>query len=93
MYCENFVVQSDPPNQPRVFSFVYGPPIWNAKANFWYELKSCGNAFVGPCLYLGDFNAILNQHDKLGGKASRFHLNVRGHELVPLECWHDGFGF
>lgn len=71
MYCENFVNQSGPPNQPRVFSFVYGPPIWNAKANFWYELKSCG-----PCLYLGDFNAILNQHDKLGGKASRFHLNV-----------------
>lgn len=35
--------------------------------NFQYELEAVGNSFTGPWLYLGDFNALISQSDKMGG--------------------------
>jgi hypothetical protein len=59
---------SDPPHQPWILSCIYGPPYHNDKALFWESMCSIGNLYDGPWLCIGDFNMILNQSDKKGGR-------------------------
>lgn len=64
----NLVVNSNPQGHPCLLSFVYGLTLRNEKAAFWYDLSCRGNDFAGPWLCLGDFNAIMHQNDKWGGR-------------------------
>lgn len=48
---------------------MYGPPIPTLRADFWESLTTIGIAFFRPWCLIGDFNALLNQEDKLGGRS------------------------
>ncbi|XP_075636492.1 uncharacterized protein LOC142608684 [Castanea sativa] len=64
----NVLVFSDPPNSPWMLSLVYGPPYSSLKANFWQSLENSINSFGGAWIGIGDFNYILSQNEKLGGR-------------------------
>lgn len=64
-------MKSDPVGVPWLLSFVYSPTIWNEKPHFWYELECSGSIFDGLWLCLGDFNAVVSQQDKMGGRTVR----------------------
>lgn len=76
--------------EPWQFTFVYGPPVPSLKPLFWDELLKVGETFMGPWIVAGDFNAILHQSDKLGGRpvahSSRdgFHDMVHRNGLIDL---------
>jgi hypothetical protein len=63
------LVFSDPPHQPWLLSCIHGPSTWTNKIGFWDSVSKIGDSFVGPWMMLGDFNAILSQSDKLGGRS------------------------
>lgn len=63
-----FMVLNDLIAQPWCFTGVYGPPIPVLKPSFWEELRCIGDTVNGPWCVLGDFNAILEQREKLGGR-------------------------
>lgn len=48
--------------------FRLWPPIPIKRPDFWDTLTTIGSAFTGPWCLLGDFNALLSQADKLGGR-------------------------
>lgn len=62
------LVYSDPPHQPWMLSCIHGPSSWANKPGFWHNLQVIGNSFAGPWMLMGDFNAILSQQDKRGGR-------------------------
>lgn len=53
---------------PWQLSLVYGPPIPSLRPEFWSDLNLVGDSFAGPWLIDGDFNVVLAQVDKMGGK-------------------------
>jgi hypothetical protein len=59
---------SDPPHTPWILSCLYGPPYRKYDSCFWDSLTADGNNFVAPWLCIGDFNKILDQSEKLGGR-------------------------
>jgi hypothetical protein len=65
----------DPPCTPWILSCIYGPPSSKDKFKFWDSFTSVGKAFVSPWLCIGDFNFVLDQLEKLGGRpiASSFN--------------------
>lgn len=48
-------------------TFLYGPPLPSLKRQFWDDLNTIGDTFTGAWLMVGDFNAVLDPQDKLGG--------------------------
>ena len=62
------LVFSDPPNLPWMLSAIYGPPYKKMKRIFWEALHQTASSFSGPWLCMGDFNEVLLQVDKKGGK-------------------------
>ncbi|XP_059430102.1 uncharacterized protein LOC132163748 [Corylus avellana] len=81
---------SDPPNCPWILSCIYGPSEKKNKLAFWDSLTAAGEAFVSPWLCIGDFNFVLDQSEKLGGRpvASSSHCPFRNfidqHGMVDL---------
>jgi hypothetical protein len=59
---------SDPPHNKWLLTCVYGPPIYKNKSVFWNALMDVGKDHFGPWLCIGDFNIILSQSDKYGGR-------------------------
>jgi hypothetical protein len=59
---------SDSPTVKWLISFVYGPPYQKTNSDFWTTLANFGDHCDIPWLCIGDFNAIIAQHDKLGGR-------------------------
>ncbi|KAF3951872.1 hypothetical protein CMV_022522 [Castanea mollissima] len=51
-----------------MLSLVYGPPYSSLKANFWKNLETTINSFGGVWVGIGDFNCILSQLKKQGGR-------------------------
>ena len=72
----NVIIFSDPPNTPWMLSLVYGPPYSSLKANFWNNLETTLNSFGGAWVGIGDFNCILSQSEKQGGRP--FALSSNG---------------
>lgn len=67
---DNFIstlIINDPLNEPWALTKVYGPINPTLKPEFWDRLKVIGNAYNGPWCITGDFNAILDQKDKIRG--------------------------
>jgi hypothetical protein len=58
----------DPPHNKWLLTCVYGPPVYKNKSLFWNSLMDVGKDHYGPWLCIGDFNMILSQSDKYGGK-------------------------
>ncbi|KAL0408606.1 UNVERIFIED_CONTAM: putative ribonuclease H protein [Sesamum radiatum] len=73
-------LNSDP--RPWQFTGVHCPAVPTLKPDFWYCFNEICSSFDGPWLAMGDFNAVLAQNEKMGGKpfasASR---NAFGDEL------------
>jgi hypothetical protein len=59
---------SDPPNSPWILSCIYGPSETINKQAFWDSLTAVGEDFASPWLCIGDFNFVLDQFEKLGGR-------------------------
>jgi hypothetical protein len=77
---------SDPPNNPWLLSCIYGPPIHKNKSGFWDSPLDVGKGFVGPWLFIGDFNMILSQYEKFGGRPYACSSNDPFHNFL------DSFG-
>lgn len=59
---------SDPLHSPWILFCVYGPLVRSDKQAFWDWLTSVGDNFVAPWLCIGDFNYVLSEFEKLGGR-------------------------
>lgn len=76
---------------------MYGPPMWNEKDLFQYELAELENIFKGPWAVMGDFNAILSQTEKQGGRlyasssSSDFPNFIFHTGTVDIRCWGNPF--
>lgn len=64
----SLVVLNDPVDQPWFLTVVYGPTIPIFKPTFWDELRRIGDTVNGPWCMVGDFNVILEQREKIGGR-------------------------
>jgi hypothetical protein len=64
----NAMVFFDPPNQPWMMTFVHAPHNCSGRSIFWDQLNFIGSSFRGLWLCAGDFNCILSQFEKKGGK-------------------------
>ena len=76
----NVIIFSNPPNTPWMLSLVYGPPYFSLKANFRNNLETTINSFGGAWVGIGNFNRILSQSEKQGGRpfASSFDGDFSG---------------
>lgn len=74
----NVMLLSDPPHHPWQLSLIYGPPISCLRAAFWDSLMDLDNAWSGPWCLLGDFNSLLDQVDKQGGRLLDNQLSLIG---------------
>lgn len=61
------LIFSHPSDQTWHFSGIYGPKPCQRR-QFWTDLRHIANAFDGPWAVLGDFNTVLSQSDKRGGR-------------------------
>lgn len=52
-----------------LFTFIYGPPVPGMRPAFWDQLTTIGDSFNGAWSLIGDFNTLLSQADKQGGRA------------------------
>lgn len=81
---------NDPANFSWQLTCVYGLVIPSLRPRFWECINSIGNAFQGPWLITGDFNALLSSKDKCGGKPfssssnSGFQQMVDANDLIDL---------
>lgn len=64
----NAVIFFDPQQTLWQLTTVYGPTVASQKAQFWDSLMAIEKAWNGPWCILGDFNSILDQKDKCGGR-------------------------
>ena len=64
----NCVVLSSPPSTPWLLIAAYGPMMSSHKHVFWQDLRSIGASFNGAWMVFGDFNSIISQEDKRGGR-------------------------
>lgn len=62
------IFYSHPNADPCLCSLVYGPPNYKPKAEFWECLNSVAASFAGAWLCPGDFNRIVSQDEKPGGR-------------------------
>lgn len=62
------LILNDPPSVTWLLTGVYGPPHHFQKADFWDALSLLSQSFDGHWCIAGDFNALLEQRDKFGGK-------------------------
>jgi hypothetical protein len=77
---------SDPPNSPWFLSYIYGPPEKQYKSMFWESLLDEGLGYSGPWMCLGDFNVIMSQTEKFGGRPYACSSNDAFH------CFMDSLG-
>jgi hypothetical protein len=59
---------SNPPQSPWILSCVYGPPKRMDRLDFWESFAAIGNGFEASWLCIDDFNSVLDQSEKIGGK-------------------------
>jgi hypothetical protein len=64
----NALVFSDPLNQPWMMTIVHAPYNRSSRSIFWDQLNTIGSSFRGLWLCAWDFNCILSQSEKKGGK-------------------------
>jgi hypothetical protein len=77
---------SDPPTSPWILSCVYGPSNRCDRRAFWDSFAAIGESFEASWLCIGDFNSILVQSDKQGGRP------VAGSSHCPFKRFIDHFG-
>ena len=73
---------SNPPTFPWIISCVYGPSNISDRRAFWDSFASIEESFEAFWLCIGDFNSILVQFEKQGGRP------VAGASHCPLQKVH-----
>ena len=58
----------DPPQSPWILSCVYGPLNRSDRLDFWDTFVAIGDGFEASWLCIGDFNSVLDQSKKIGGR-------------------------
>lgn len=87
----SIMILNDPPTNPWQLTGVYGPTNPLLKPDFWVDLRQIASTFFGPMCFAGDFNAILDQKEKIGGRTfscgsvCRFRSLVDDLRLIDLE--------
>jgi len=87
----------DPSNKPRLLSCIYGPPYRKNKCVFWDSIAKIGEFYNGAWLCIGDFNIIVDQSEKFGGRpfvcssADPFRLFINNNEMVDLGFFGNPF--
>jgi hypothetical protein len=76
----------DPPTSPWILSCVYGPSNISDRMAFWDSFAAIGESFEASWLCIGDFNSILMQAKKQGGRP------VAGSSQCPFKRFIDNFG-
>jgi hypothetical protein len=77
---------SDPPTSPWILSCVYDPSNISDRRAFWDSFAAIGESFEASWLCIGDFNSILVQAEKQGGRP------VSGSSHCPFKRFIDHFG-
>ena len=77
---------SDSPNKPWLLTCIYGSPDKTNKSIFWDSILNERKDYHGPWLCIGDFNMILSQSDKYGGRPFACSSND------PFRSFLDSFG-
>lgn len=49
-------------------TLIYGLPLLSRRREFWDDLNRVGDTVDGQWMFAGDFNIVLEQKDKRGGK-------------------------
>jgi hypothetical protein len=57
-----------PPQSPWILSCIYGPSKRSDRAAFWDNFAAIGEGFEASWLCIGDFNSVLDQSEKRGGR-------------------------
>lgn len=76
------VVANDPSNIMWQLMGVYGRLNPLLKPDFWDSLYKIGESFNGPWFLGGDYNVIMEQKDKLGGRAFSFSSVCRFRKVI-----------
>jgi hypothetical protein len=75
-----------PPHSPWILSCVYGSPNKRDRRAFWDTFASIGEGFEASWLCIGDFNSVLDQTEKIGGRP------VYSSSHYPFRSFIDHFG-
>jgi hypothetical protein len=75
-----------PPNSPWILSCVYGPPKRSDRRVFWDSFAAIGDGFEASWLCISDFNSVINQSEKTGGRP------VSSSSKCPFRRFIDHFG-
>ena len=73
-------------DSPWILSCVYGPPDRRDRMAFWDSFENIGSLFEASWLCIGDFNSVLDQFEKMGGKLVSCSSNC------PFRCFINLFG-
>lgn len=74
------------------FTGLYGEPNWNQKVQTWEAIRSLNRNRSGPWLMMGDFNEILYNSEKEGGRL-RTQRQLQAFHDVLSECGLNDMGF
>ena len=67
------------------FTGIYGEPEWNQKGRTWDAIRSIRGDLTAPWLLMGDFNEILYNSEKEGGRP-RTQRQLQAFHDVLSEC-------
>lgn len=62
-------IQVPPLFSPWIFSAIYARPNFADRRTLWDDLSAFASTHSSPWLIAGDFNEVLDSHDKFGGRA------------------------
>lgn len=74
------------------FIRIYGEPKWNQKARTWEAIRSLKQDLSSPWLIMGDFNEILYNSEKEGGRP-RTQRQLQAFHDALSECELNDMGF
>lgn len=74
------------------FTGIYGEPEWNQKGRTWNAIRSIKGDLTVPWLLMGDFNEILYNSEKQGGRP-RTQRQLQAFHDVLSECELQDMGF
>jgi hypothetical protein len=74
------------------FTGIYGEPEWNRKALTWEAIRAIKGDLTVPWLIMGDFNEILYNSEKEGGRP-RSQRQLQAFHDVLSECGLNDMGF